>query len=91
MKIIVSGNKYYGDEDGFAIVYEGEIKDILVKIAHNHSYRQFNAISLEDANITLDDLTVEQMMEGISELNGDGCDYITGAFIVEGNVKQLDI
>ena len=90
MKIIVSGDKYCGD-GGFAIVYEGEIKDILVKIAHNHSYRQFNAISLEDADITLDDLTVEQMIDGIANLNGDGCDYITGAFIVEGDVKKLDI
>ena len=91
MKVIVSGNKYH-DDGGFANVYEGEsLKDIYVQVAHNHSYRQFDKEALEDNEITLDVVSEDAMLEELSMTNGDGCDYITGMFIVEGDVHKLDI
>ena len=92
MKVIVSGDKYGYDEGGFAKVYEGEtLKDIYVQVAHNHSYRQFSAQALEDNELVLDELSEDDMLEELSMANGDGCDYITGMFIVEGDVQKLDI
>ena len=76
VKFELRGDKYarYGDVETFHVIYEGPIWEVVQKIATNHSYLQFDDMTLEE--IKSQHVTIAEMVAVIEETNGDGCDYI---------------
>jgi hypothetical protein len=90
MKVIVSGDKYMGN-GSFVKIYEGELRDILVQIAHHHSYSQFDTETLADHGLKVEFMQTDDMLEEINMVNGDGCDYIVSMLVVTGDVTELKV
>ncbi len=89
MKLIVTGTS---DEGAFITEHKGNPLNVMMDIAKQHSYNQFDGELMdEEERKEAASLTFDQMKEVIMECNGDGCDYITAIIEIEGDYKIHDL
>lgn len=85
-KILVQEYDRYGSGAAKTVSYTGSYKNVIELISENHSYSWNVGTDEDGVEVSCDDV-----LNSILDMNGDGCDYIISLVIKSKNKKFVAI